>query len=196
MKYILVICLFLFAQNIFSQELTVNGKYGYTIGEMKAFKKIMLYTGVDINVEWKLKEDIFFCIGAGANALQFSFNDTSSTSVFDKKYFLNFPVSIKKYYPLSRKSSYFLQFGIMNSFLIHDKKEIFLANEKQVVNSGGPGYNLAMLFNTGFKTMISTNWNFGLALGGYQDFVLVYKDKAKKIKTTTTILSFSFTRKI
>lgn len=195
MKFAILVTTLFFITGCFSQVLTVNTKYGYAIGETQTIKKVMLYSGLDVTVDMKLKESIYFNTGVGGATLQFSYTDTSNTLVFNKKYFLLIPASIKRYYQLTANSSAFIEVGIMNSFLIYDKKEFQNAIDKKVVKSNVFGYNLGMLANAGFRTkMAQNNWYISLFLGGHQDMLLVYKKKSEKIKIKTTALGISFTK--
>ncbi|MBC7875068.1 MAG: hypothetical protein H7Y01_13785, partial [Ferruginibacter sp.] len=124
MKYITSF-LFLFCfQRTFSQEIKVVMEYGFAIGEMKAFKKIMLHSGVRAGMEFTIRRDLSLVISAGGSLLRFSYTTPASESVFNRKYFLTMPVSVKKYYPLSRKSGGFLEVGGYFNYLVSDKKEI------------------------------------------------------------------------
>ena len=195
MKFAILVTTLFFITGCFAQVLTVNTKYGYAIGEMQTLKKVMLYSGLDVTVDMKLKESIFFNTGVGGAALQFSYSDTSNNLVFNKKYFLAIPASLKKIYYLTKNSSSFIQIGVLNSFLVYDKKEILIANNKKVVKSNMTGYNLGMLFNAGFRTkMAQNNWYIGISIGGHQDILLVYKDKSKEIRHSVTMLGVSFTK--
>jgi hypothetical protein len=195
MKFAIFVITLFFFTGCFAQVLTVNTKYGYAIGEMPTIKKIMLYSGLDVTVDLKLKESIFFNVGVGGATLQFSFTDTLKASVFNKKYFLMIPASVKKYYHLTANSAAFIEFGIMNSFLIYDKKEFQNANDKNVIKSNVFGYNLGVLANAGFRTkMAQNNWYISLFLGGHQDMLLAYKKKSEKIKIKSTALGISFTK--
>jgi len=195
MKFTTLVITLFFIIAGFSQELTVTTKYGYAIGEMPAIKKVMLYNGLDVTAGMKLKESIFFNTGIGGATLQFSYSDTSNSLVFNKKYFLTIPASLKKSYYLTKNSSVFIQLGVMNNFLVYDKKEMLRANNKKNVKSNIFGYNLGMLFNMGFRTkMAQNNWYISLLLGGHQDMLLVYKKTAEEIKVKSTALGISFTK--
>ena len=195
MKFPILITTLFLCIACFSQVLTVNLKYGYAIGETQNVKKVMLYNGIGATLDWKLKEPLFFNAGVGGATLQFSYTDTSGGLVFNKKYFLTIPIALKKNYYLTKNSLAFIQFGVMNNFLVYDKKEILFANNKKFVKSSMRGYNLGLLFNTGFRTKMSqNNWYITLSIGGHQDILLIYKDKSKEIKHSATVLGISFTK--
>jgi len=172
-----------------SQELRVSMDYGYAIAEMKDLKKIMLQTGIKAGVEFRLEKNYVLVISTGGSLLQHSY---SGGSIFNRKYFLTIPVSIKRYYPFSKRSAGFVDAGIYaaNGFL--DKKEIRSMGSTLIDKHRDLGWNGGLVLCFGFKTMITPSVSVDIGLQGQKDLISSYKLEENKIKTERTSLVISF----
>ena len=176
-----------------TQSLIVENKLGYTIGEKTSSKNIMLFKGAGIHYEKDIKYSLSVTLGITFASAQFNYTDTVKKNVFEKYYILQLPVTMVKYYMLSKNSNVFLQFGPIFSFLPLNKKEIFSNNVKQTVNTKTQGFNLGLSANIGVKTRITKNsWYLSVALSGYEDFFMANKNSLQKIKFNQFGLGFSF----
>src|SRR5258705_1811610 len=121
-----IVCSFFLisVMNSYSQELKFTNKLGYAVGKSSRLKKIMLCTQNDIGVEINIRDRLFFCSSLGVIRLRFDNSDTANSQVFNTHYYLTTPFSIKKYYPLSKRSSMFWEFGVMVNYHLTANKEI------------------------------------------------------------------------
>jgi hypothetical protein len=176
-----------------TQNLSFDIKLGYAVGEKKTSKHPMLYRSTGISYEKDIKYELAFTIGIAGATTEFSYTDTLNNNVYEKQYFLQLPVSIVKYYYLSKNSNFFLQFGPMFSVLPINKKEVFTIAGKQTQKTTDPGFNMGLLGNVGFKSKVAkNNWYVSVALSGYQDFFASNKNSAEKIKFNQFGLGISF----
>lgn len=185
-----------FSTDLFSQSLIANTRIGYSIGKMTDMRKIMLYKAVDLVKEFKITEFYKVDISIGGSSFKFSFTDTSGINVFNKKLYINVPVSVKKNYFITRRSNAFIELGIMNSFLGYDKKKFYYTDAAKTVTTNSWGYNAGLLWNMGYRTLMSNGgWYFIITLGGYQDYLSSYKNESLKIKQNTMALGICFEKK-
>ncbi len=194
MKKILIFFLICLAFiTVKAQNLSLDSKSGYAIGEKKTAKHIMLFKGAGVSYETDIKYALAFAVGISGASTQFSYTDTLNNNVYEKQYFLQLPVSVIKYFSLSMNSSIFFQGGLMFSALPVNKKEFFTAAGKKTVTTKDWGFNIGLLFNTGYKTKIAkNNWYMSLALSGYQDFFAANEKSIQQIKIKQTGLGISF----
>lgn len=176
-----------------TQNLSLDSKLGYAIGETKTSKHIMLFKGTGVAYETDIKYALAFAIGISYASAQFSYTDTLNNSVFEKQYFLQLPASIIKYFSVSMNSNVFFQVGSVFSALPANRKEFFTLTGKRTATTKDWGFNIGLLVNTGYKTKIAkNNWYMSLALSGYQDFFASNKINVQNIKINQTGLSISF----
>jgi hypothetical protein len=176
-----------------TQSLSFDTKLGYSVGEKKTSKHGMLYRSAGISYEKDIKYALAFSIGIAGATSEFSYTDTLKNNVYEKQYFLQLPISIVKYYYLSKSSNFFLQFGPMFSILPVNKKEVFTTAGKQTQKTTDPGFNIGVLSNVGFKSKVAkNNWYVSITLSGYQDFFASNKNSLEKIKFNQFGLGISF----
>ena len=169
-------------------------KTGYAIGEMESLKKIMLSTATNFGGEFFVRENMYLNVSPGISTLQFSHTDSANASVFNKKTFLDFSISLKKYYRLSKNSSAFWDFGICGDYFFRDKREINAGLNNSIFINHNLGFNFGTIASFGFKTLITNKLAFDVAIFVQQDEFFIYKINADKIKTTRNFLVFSFYR--
>ena len=196
MKYFISTLLFFLVKETASQELRVSMDYGYAIAEMKQTKKFMLQTGVKGVAEFNISYSLSITVGVGGSLLQHSYTNTSGESVFNKKYFLVLPVSLKKYYPFSKRSAGFIDACIYAANLMLDKNEIRYLAGTRSSREKNTGWNAGGVMNIGFKTMITSTLSFDIGLASKRDFLHSYKQDQDWILTKGTALVISFYRKL
>ena len=170
-------------------------EYGFAVAEMKDVKKILLHTGVTGAVEFGIKKNFFLSAGFGGCILQHSYT-TPGEQVFNRKCFLTMPLSFKKYYSFSNRSSGFLDIGMCAAYYFLDKKEIRNSGTPRVEKRWDIGWNGAGLFGVGFKTMITPVVSFEIGLLGQKDIFRSYSMEQDRLKTEKTALFIGFYRKL
>ncbi|MEO7922660.1 MAG: hypothetical protein ABIR30_03220 [Chitinophagaceae bacterium] len=181
---------------VFSQGLRVSMDYGFGIGEMEDAKRIVLHTGFRAGAEFSIGERNYLSFMAGSSVLRFNYSNGPGESIFNRKFFLMLPVSIKRYYPLSKRSSGFVEVGIYASFNLFDRKETRNSLGTTITRHNNPGKNGGGVLGLGFKTMITNRISFDVGLSGQKDFFDSYKQDQYRIRAEKTSLSFGFYRKI
>jgi hypothetical protein len=184
------------ALNSYSQELKFTNKLGYAVGESNTLKKVMLCTQNDLGVEINIKDRLFFCSAVGVIRLRFDNSDTGNSQVFNTHYYLTIPFSVKKYYPVSKKSSMFWDFGAMVNYHLTAKMEIRSAANYTVQKQGGSGFILGLSASFGFKTRITETISFDIGIHGQSDLLYRYRNNQNKIETEKNCLAISFYKKL
>ena len=178
----------------YCQELSISSKVGIARGETVDLKKIMFYSSVVGGIEFVSKKNIAFKAEIGVEQVSYDSYLWSAASIFNRKNFVTIPISIKKYYPLSKKSSGFWQFGTYASYLHRSTKEKvnMFAVSREIEKNLGANIGVSCLF--GFKTALTPSIKFDIAIGGQQDYVFIYKNISDKTKLRKTYMQFAFSK--
>lgn len=180
---------FLYCQQYPRSALRTTGYYGYSIGEKSDIKKIMLSSGFALSVEKKIGTTLYINLGVDISSLKFSYYDSGFNSIFSTNYSLLFPVSLKKYYKVGRKSDLFWDFGLAPAYYFYSKeinnKDISATKRNIGIKIGGVG-------KLGFKTQMTNTIYFDVGLNSYQDYVVLYKAKENRLTSKSNSLMFSF----
>ncbi len=153
----------------------------------------MLATGVTNTIEKNLKATLYFTFGVDVTALKYNYYTAANNSVFSNNYLLLVPVTLKKYYFISKRSSLFMDFGIAASYYFYCKKEIENIGSSTQRNLG---LSIGGLGRIGFKTAVTPKVSFDVGLNSFSDFLYFYKDDANKITVKTNSLMFSFCKEL
>ncbi len=190
----LLIC-FLLLQNFgFSQSFSevifkAGGYYGYSVGKKDGVKKIMLCTGQEFMIEKNLRESWFITFGIGLTSLKYNYYaDSLNSSVFSNNNFALVPVSLKKYYILSKRSQCFLDFGIAAAYYFYNRDESINSSIKKT----NLGYNFGLIAKMGFKTQLTKKLSFDISLLSFQDHIYSYKNTVDKLSIKSNGLMTSF----
>ena len=182
---------------LFSQEIRFSSTIGYAVTEMKSFKKISLCTGINAGFEFPLKKGLCITTSVGGFLLRFDYNTpVNASSIFNSKYFFDIPVSLKKYYLLSKKSRCYWEFGLVSSYQFFDKKEIKLGSGSSVEKKRNLGFNFGVIGSFGFKTIINNRISFDIGLLARTDYLFSYKNSDDKTKTDQKLLLLSLYRRL
>lgn len=195
MKYSLIIFLFVAPLIAYNQEWKLTNYVGYAKGKTNTFRKIMLATETSAGYEHPIGVELYLSLGVSASTLTFNYYDSMNLSVYNRKYFLGLPVSIKKYYYLSRASKGFVDFGFYGNYLFYDKKEIRNFLKDETVTGNWPGYNVGISGSIGFKTKITNSLFFDVSISGKLDYFTHFKNDSDKLKTNQRLLGISFYKK-
>lgn len=196
MKKITLVILFFIPLSIFSQELKLSSRVGYAIIKGEHFKKIALSTGTFIGSEFILNEFLYLNTLIGYSSIGFDYEDLSNSNTYTTKYYLCLPVSLKKYYPLSKRSSLFFEFGVSFNYDFITNKEIFAGTGSQISRQNGVGFSLSGIGGFGFKTQITKRLFFDVGLCGQADVVYAYKNETDKLKTNRKMFSLTLYQKL
>jgi hypothetical protein len=196
MKYIVTALSLFFAKQLSSQELKLSVDYGYATGTLADRKALLLETGMRGGLEWRIKSNFYFSVLAGGSLLRYSYTSNSGEAVFNRKYFISLPVLVKKYYPLSKRSSGFVEAGVCPAYYFLDSKEINDGATIRVEKKRHLGWEGAGLFCIGFRTMITPVLSFDIGLLGQKDFICTYNTPEGRIRTDRTSLAIGFYRKL
>ena len=196
MRYKLLVSLLFSPFILFSQEIKFSNTIGYAVTETEDVKKIALCTGINAGFELPLKKGLYITISAGGFLLRFNYNSAANNSVFNSKYFFSMPVSLKKYYPVSRQSRAYWCFGIFPGYQFYDKKEIRSFSGNSTETKRSLGFNFGCIASVGFKTIINSRMSFDIGLLAQTDYFFSYKKKQDKTKTDQRLLSLSLHRKL
>ncbi|MEO6612302.1 MAG: hypothetical protein ABIT05_06175 [Chitinophagaceae bacterium] len=196
MKYFIAALSVFFAKQVSSQELRLSVDYGYAVATMRDSKAIMLQTGVRGGMEWTIKKKFYLSVFAGGSLLRYNYTSTTGEAIFNRKYFVMLPVSLKKYYPLAKRSSGFVEVGISPVHFFLNHKEINNGGSNRVEKENNLGWNGAGLLCIGFRTMITPVLAFDIGLLGQKDFIQSYKRAQDRIRTDRTSLAIGFYRKL
>jgi len=180
----------------FAQPIKLSSGMGYTIIKAPNMKKNALGTSNMIGTEFILKEFWYLSTMIGIQATKFDYNTGYDTSIYVSKYYLSLPVSIKNYYPVSKRLSIFIDMGVCFSYNFSTKNEIFTGNTYSKINNNANGMNIGAMFSFGFKTQITRKTGFDMHIYGQSDFASFYKNDIDKIKNDRTLLSLSLYRKL
>jgi hypothetical protein len=194
MRHLLILILFA-PICIFSQELKFSASYGYTIGKTVELKKVMLHTDVQIGFETKQKKNFSFNISAGISALKFSYSDVNTDNIFNSKYFICMPFSIKRYLTISPKNYCYIEAGAFGNYYFLDKKEKTNQSTTSVQKQTDIGSNFGLLFSIGYKKLLSSKLAFEIKVLGQTDYLFAYKNRLNKIETDRRMLVLSFSKK-
>jgi hypothetical protein len=195
MKYSLIIFIFVTPLIAYNQEWKLTNYVGYAKGKTNTFRKIMLATEISAEYEHPIGVNLYLGLGVSASTLTFNYYDRMNLSVYNGKYFLGLPVSIKKYYYLSRTSKGFVDFGFYGNYLFYDKKEFQNSFKEETVSRNWTGYNIGISGSIGFKTKITNSLFFDVSLSGKLDYFNHYKNDVDKLKTNQRLLGISFYKK-
>jgi hypothetical protein len=196
MKKTLLLNLLLIPCITFGQEIKLSSGFGYTIIKAGNMKKNALGTSTMIGAEFILKEFWYLSTMIGFQDTKFEYSLGHDTSIYVSKYYLTLPVSIKNYYPVSKRSSIFIDFGACFSYNFSTKNEFSTANTYTKTNDTEHGLNIGGILNLGFKTQINRKVYFDVSIYNQFDMAAFYKNDINKTKNTRTMLSFSFYRKL
>ncbi|WP_462221068.1 hypothetical protein, partial [Ferruginibacter sp.] len=190
----ILIC-FLLVQNFcFSQSFSevifkTGGYYGYSVGKKDGVKKIMLSTGQEFIIEKNLKESWYITFGIELTSLKYNYHsDTLNSSVFSNNYFALIPVTLKRYYILSKRSHCFLDFGLAPAYYFYNKDE----SKSSSFKKNNLGLNIGAVAKMGFKTQLTKKLSFDVGLHSFQDFIYSYKNAADKLSIKSNGLMTSF----
>lgn len=179
-----------------AQQWRIENNIGYAIGETKNFKKIMLATETRLGYEMNIGTNLYFNLAVGIGTLKFNNIDTSGVNVFTKKHFISLPISIKKYYSLSRAAQGYIDFGIYGNYYFLDKKEYRSIDIDETASNRNLGYNFGIAGTVGYKRTITKTISFDLAICGQIDYLFKYHNESEQIKTNKRLLGISFYKKL
>lgn len=196
MKYFVTALSLFFVKQLSSQELKLSVDYGYAVATMPDSKAIMLQTGARGGMEWSINNKLYFSVFGGGSLLRYSYTSDTGEAVFNRKYFVVLPVSLKKYYPLAKRSSGFVEVGISPVYYFLDRKEINDGGIIRVEKDKDLGWNGTGLLCIGFRTLITPVLSFDIGLLGQKDIIQSYKRAQDRIRTDRTSLTIGFYRKL
>lgn len=191
-----LICLYFsfFSLASSSQEIKFTTKIGYGIVEMKYIKKNSLCTDNSIGYEFKSNGKLILCVAGGISKINFDYTDTSIRNVYIKKSFITLPISIKRYYTLSKKTFAYWEFGVSFNYQWLDKIEIRNFSNTIINKQHDLGMIIGGITYFGLKTKISNKIFLDLGLFGQTDFFSFYKTDINKIKSDKRLFAISFNK--
>ena len=195
MKQFLLLALLLLYKLSFSQEINLNTQTGYAFGETSEFKKIMLFTSLDITYELQLKNDYFLSMGVGASALKFSYVDAVNNNVFASRYFLEVPFTLKRYFFINERSTFYLGFGGIFNYCLLDKKMLKKSGSNKNESNQNLGFDLGIGATCAYKRNINNKMSFAIGLSTQHNYLSRYKNASDKIDFKTNALTLSLFRK-
>ncbi len=194
MKKVFLVIVFMIPLLIFSQEIKFTSIAGYATIKTDKFKKVALSTGAFIGSEFILKEFLYLNTLVGISTIRFE--NMGLPNSFTTKYYLSIPVSLKKYYPISKRSSLYWDFGLSFNYDFITQNEIFTVSGIQKNNQNGLGTSFSVIGAVGFKTQVTKRLFFDIGLFGQTDYLLSYKKETDKIKTDRRMISLTFYKKL
>lgn len=180
----------MFAIECKAQLFKFQSGVGYAIVTGNDFKKISLAKQVMIGSEFILKEFLYIDLMAGITTLQYS-RDNANTENYFKKQYASLAACLKKYYPLSKKSSFFWEVGPAFNYDFKVLQEIYTNADHTNISQKNLGSTLSLNGNAGFKTQMLRNVFFDVTLYTQTDFFTFYSKTANKTKTNRQLLSFT-----
>jgi hypothetical protein len=178
-----------------AQSLKSVGHAGIAIGKNDFFKKIMLYKSNSIGYEKWIGYNLYLNFELGYSNLQYDDIDLSmNKKYFRTKNYLFLPLTIKKYYTLSRNSTSFIEIGFANNYNYKDKIEY----SNNIVDSvhRNLGYTLSFLGRFGLKTKLINAWFMDIGMGSQDDIFQHYKDNRQELIAKRRFLILSVYRKL
>ncbi|MBL0358104.1 MAG: hypothetical protein IPP72_15100 [Chitinophagaceae bacterium] len=196
MKKVLLLTLVVIPFFLFGQEIKLSSGTGYTIIKTTTMKKNALGTSTMIGAEFILKEFWYLNTMIGIQTTKFDYSLSHDTSIYVSKYYLSLPVSIKNYYPVSKKSSLFIDIGACFSYNFSTRNEVFTAGTYYKINNNNAGLNIGAIVDIGFKTQITRKVYFDVNINDLVDIVAFYKNDTDKVKNNRRMLSLTLYRKL
>jgi len=196
MKKIFVFNLLLMPCIVFAQEIKLSSGIGYSILKTHNMKKNALVTSTSIGGEFILKEFWYLNTMIGIQTARFEYSPGLDTSIYVSKYFLHLPVSIKNYYPVSKKISLFADLGASFGYEFSTKNEISTTNTYNKISNHKSGLNIGAIINIGLKTQITTKTFVDISLNSQVDMLSFYKSDTDKTKNNIKMLSLTLYRKL
>lgn len=191
MKQIAFLFLVFYSVKMNGQVLKFNSGVGFSITTGSSFKKVTLAKNVFIGTEFILKPSIYIDVMTGISTLHYSMDNIDGEKIYTRKQFACLSILLKKYYALSKSSSFFWEVGPGFNYDFNTLQESYTVTS--VLNTAEK--NLGSIINlngsAGFKTQITKNVSFDASIYSQSDLFTFYKAKTKKIKTDRQLLSFT-----
>jgi hypothetical protein len=152
---------------------------------------------IKAGIEFELPRSFALSISLGNESIQYSYYNFSLGNVFSKNNLLLLPLSIKKYFFLSKNSKTSVEFGFFISH--HYKKKEEIRNPpapKYSITKKNIGFNVGGINNISLKTRLTKKIFFDIGLIGLVDFDLNSSSNPEKLLSEKTGLSFSFYYKL
>lgn len=179
-----------------AQELRMTGQLGNAIGKFENTKKIMLNKSYTMGYEKWIGYNLYMNFELGYSFIQY--DDIAldlNTKYFRTKHYITLPLSLKKYYTLSRTSTYYIEVGLANNYNLKDKIEYADSNIGDSIKKN-LGYSLGLLVRFGFKTRFGKNHFVDFGLGTNDDLLIRYKDESQKFRAKKYFFLMSLYRKL
>lgn len=196
MKIIFLFNLLLLPFIVIAQEIKLSSGIGYTILRTHNMKKNALATSTMIGGEFILKEFWYLSMMAGIQTTKFEYDLRNDTSVYVSKYYFSLPVSVKNYYPVSKKTSLFIDFGTSFNYEFSTKNEISTTNTYNKISNNKSGLNIGALINVGIKAQITSKIFVDIHMNNQIDILTFYKNNIDKTKNNLRMLSLTIYRKL
>jgi hypothetical protein len=189
----IILFLFLFiksqTQSFSEWHFRYSGYYGYAVGKIQNVKRIMLATGVTSTFEKNIKASLYFTFGVDISSVKYNFLDSALNQGYSNNYFVSIPLTLKKYYVVSKKSHLFWDFGLAPSYQFYTKNEF---ENGKTAKKRKLGMELEGIGRFGFKTILSKKISFDLGLNGFEKIASISKNDDYKISRKVNSLMMSF----
>lgn len=188
---------FALLQTISSQSILIRYNSGIATGEMYNLKKNMFASNLQIGAELQIQRALLIDALAGFESVRFDYSDNTGNQIFNTKTNLSFTAQLKHLFlPFKKNNYFFYALGISGAAAVKDKKEIFDAGSKTVVNKNLHGYHIAFLADLGFQLVLSRKVDISISLVAQKDYYRKYRSKTDEIKYERMMLALGFYYKL
>ena len=195
MRYCFFIITLSWVQPGLAQRIRVSMDYGYATVTGSQAKRIVLSTGVRTVLDCRIAKNTFFSFGGGGYALQGSYN-LLDTNHYEKRFYIQVPLSVEKYYPFSARSAGYISAGLYVSGNLSVNSNYWVNGFTNATRQKQVGWNAGISFGAGFTTAITSRSTFGVGLGAEKDLLRKYRQPEWSVSSDKTSLVIFFYRKL